>query len=79
MVESIKFLGATIDECLNWKLHADLATSKISKSLIVIRGRKQVLPQADRTKLYYALIYPHFTYGIDGWGKTSKSIISRME
>ncbi len=27
-VDSIKFLGVTIDECLNWKLHADLVASK---------------------------------------------------
>ncbi len=39
-VESSKFLGVTIDECLNWKLHADLVASKISKSLVVIRGMK---------------------------------------
>ena len=44
-VESIKFLGVTIDECLNWKLHADLVASKISKSLVVIRGMKQVYSQ----------------------------------
>ncbi len=30
-------------------------------------------------KLYYALIYPHFTYGIEVLGKASKSIIGRME
>ena len=40
---------------------------------------KQVLLPADMKKLYYALIYPHLTYGIEVWGKVSKSIIGRME
>ncbi len=35
-VESINSPGVTIDECLNWKVHADLVPSKIFKSLLVI-------------------------------------------
>ncbi len=63
-VESIKFRGGTIDKFLNWKIHADLVASKISKSLVVIRGIKQVLLPADmKNNLYYALIYTGFTYG----------------
>ncbi len=37
-VKSITFLGVTIDECLNWKLHADLVASKLAKSLLDISG-----------------------------------------
>ncbi len=64
----IKFLEVTIDERLNWKLHADQVSSKMSKPLVVIRGMRQVLLK----KLHYALIYPHFTHGIVVWGKASK-------
>ena len=73
-MKSIKFLGVTIDECLSWKIHYDLhvVLSKISKSLVVIRGMKQVSPPADMKGLYYALMV--LRYG----GKASTSIISRM-
>ncbi len=43
----VKFLGVTIDLYWNWKFHADLGASKISKSLGPIRGMKQVLLPAD--------------------------------
>ncbi len=77
-MDSITFLGVTIDECLNWKLHADLVASKICKLLVVIiRGMKVLLP-ADIKKLL-CTIYSHLTYGIEVWGKTSKSIIGRRE
>ncbi len=63
-VKSIKFLGVTIDECLNWKIHYDphVVVSKISKSLVVIRGMKQVSPPADIKGLYYALMV--LRYGV---------------
>ncbi len=75
----IKLLAVTIDECLNWKLHADQVASKMSKSLVVIRGMRQVLFPDDMKKLHYALIYPHFTYGIVVWGKASKLFIGRIK
>ncbi len=68
-LEPIKFLGVTIDKCLNWKLHADLVASKISKSLVVIRGMKQVLLSADMKKnsimhLYIPTLLMVLRYGV---------------
>ena len=66
--EAIKFLGIYIDEFLTWKYHLTLINNKIAQALFSIKQVKRVLPKECLRTLYFALIHPHYTYGILAWG-----------
>ncbi len=47
---------------------AEMIRSKVSKSLALMRGMKNVLNQEDLKTMYYSFIYPHITYAVEVWG-----------
>ena len=75
----VKFLGVIIDEKLTWRDHIDKVISKVSKSLALMRGMKNVLNQEDLKTMYYSFIYPHLTYAVEVWGHAKKGILARIE
>ena len=48
---------------------------KISKSLFFLKQVKKMLPLDSLKPLYYALIFPHLSYGIIAWGSADKGLI----
>ncbi len=75
----VKFLGVIIDEKLTWRDHVDQVISKVSKSLALMRGMKNVLNQEDLKTMNYSFIYPHFTYAVEVLGHANKGILARIE
>ena len=67
---SLKFLGVSLTENLNWKSHINTLCSKVSKGLYSINKVKNVLPHSALRNLYYALIHCHFNYCIPIWGNS---------
>ena len=61
-VSTAKFLGVTLDENLTFKDHVNKVTSKISKSVGIMRRLHCQLPANVVVKLYYSLVYSHLTY-----------------
>ena len=69
-VSTVKFLGVTLDENLTFKDHVNKVTSKISKSVGVMRRLHCQLPANVMVKLYYSLVYSHLTYVLLAWGRS---------
>jgi hypothetical protein len=71
-----KFLGVTIDECLNW--HAQIATvgCKISRGIGILRKLQYKVSSEILLLLYNVLIKPHLMYCNIVWGST---LISSLE
>jgi hypothetical protein len=66
----IKFLGLTLDNQLNWKVHTDISLSKLSTSSFMIRILKQTLSQDILLMSYFAYFHSIMSYGIIFWGNS---------
>ena len=67
-VSTVKFLGVTLDENLTFNGNVKNVTTKISKSVGVIRRLHFLLPTDVMVKLYYFLVYSHLTYALLAYG-----------
>ena len=67
-VSEFNFLGIMIDEFLSWNPHTKMVTSKISRTLGVIKRVRRFLPFHALEKIYNALVVPHLNYGLKLWG-----------
>jgi hypothetical protein len=74
----IKFLGVLFDPTLNFKSQIDVISSKISKSLYVIRKAKNLLTPKALKALYYSLIHSHLIYCTHIWSSGSLSAIKTL-
>ena len=72
-VKSIKFLGVTINEKLNWANHIRNISKKLSKLNGVFYLVRHLLTLETLKYLYITLINPHLTYCNIIWGSTYKS------
>ena len=69
-ISTVKFLGVTLDENLTFNAHAKNVTTKISKSVGVMRRLHCQLRADVMVKLYYSLVYSHLTYALLAWGRS---------
>ena len=77
-VSQLKFLGIMVDDSLKFKDHILSVISKISKSTGIIRKLSRVLPHYILRKLYFTLVYPFLTYGIETWGSSSRTVLNKL-
>ena len=63
LASSQKHLGLTLDNRLTFYEHLTNVSSKISKTLRLLRKLKNVLPRPAVLKVYKCLIRPHLDYG----------------
>ena len=75
--DSVKYLGITIDAKLNFDVHINTLTRKISRSLGVMTKLKQILPRKTLRSLYYTMIHPYLLYSFTIWGNTVLFIFQR--
>jgi hypothetical protein len=68
-VESFKLLGIMLDKFLNWSSHLQYVNSKLRSQLFLLNSIKNMVPESSMYNLYYALFYPHISYGIELWGR----------
>ena len=73
-----KFLGVLLDENLNFQSHINSVRLKVSRAVGIMKKMRDIAPSNILMKLYYALVYPHITYSIEVWGKSSKTAIKRL-
>ena len=78
-VDSIKYLGVTIDKHLTWSLHVQNIVKKVSSTIACIRRVQHYLSKKNLILLYYSLILPHMDYCITVWGNTSKTNITKLQ
>ena len=73
-----KFLGVIVDDRLTWKSHINHISSKISKSLAILRLLKYTFPKQILKTLYMSLIQPYFNYCNIIWGAADKTTIEPL-
>jgi len=78
-VDSLKFLGVTIDQHLTWKSHIQYICKKIRTSTGLIYHVSSFLPQKILIHLYYALINSNLSYCIESWGNALPTNIQMLK
>jgi hypothetical protein len=69
------FLGLTLDENLNWKVHIDKISNKISKSIGILNKLKHFIPIKIKILIYNSLILSYLNYCILAWGYQCNRLI----
>ena len=78
-VNSTKFLGILIDDCLNFKIHIDHLVHKLSKYVGLFLKLRHLIPQTTLITLYKTLFEPHLSYCNIIWGNTYPSHLNKLE
>ena len=78
LVSTAKFLGIFIDDSLKFKDHVNYVINRVSRSSAILRNLSQILPRHVLRKLYFSLVYPFSTYGVEVWGSSSKTLLGRL-
>lgn len=79
-VESFKYLGVTIHQCMSWSEHIDSLSKKVNQRLGIIRRVKYLLPMSARITLYNTLVVPLLDYADVIWGdKNNETIMNQLQ
>ena len=70
-----RFLGVMVDQHLTFESHVKYIKGKISRGIGILYKAKRILKESS---LYYAFIYPYFTYCITVWGNTYPSVLDPL-
>ena len=75
-----RFLGVIVDQHLTFESHVKYIKGKISRGIAVLYKAKRILKESSLLTLYYAFIYPYFTYCtyITVWGNTYPSVLDPL-
>lgn len=77
--KSLKILGVTIDEKLNWSNQINNVKRKAFNTTRCLHRVNHLLPLKIKINLYNALITPHFDYADIIWGGTSKVNSNKLQ
>ena len=66
--EHTKFLGVTIDACMNWGDHVRALCNRLSTVCYSLKELKKVVNRNTLLTAYYGQFYSLMTYGIIFWG-----------
>jgi hypothetical protein len=69
-VDSVKFLGLTLDSSLSWKKHVEAVIPKLSAPTFSIRVVQPLLSLDSLKLIYYSYFHSILSYGIIFWGNT---------
>ena len=77
-VTQTKFLGVILDQHLTFESHVQYTKGKIARGIGILYKAKKYLKESSMKTLYYAFIYPYFTYCITVWGNTFNSVLKPL-
>jgi hypothetical protein len=63
-INSVKFLGLTIDTSLTWEHHINKIIAKINSVCFVLKSIKTIVSQKTIRMIYFAHAYSVMNYGI---------------
>jgi len=72
-VKCIKFLGLTVDTCLNWKNHISDVKTRLNKACYAIRSIKAFMSLTVLKSTYYSYAHSVMSYGLIFWGNSTHS------
>jgi hypothetical protein len=77
-VSNVKYLGMTIDERLEWKIHSENLIRKLVRISGTFKFLRNYVPYKCKKQLYYAYVYTTISYGIQVYGNTRKHFIKKI-
>jgi hypothetical protein len=79
-VDSIKFLGLTLDNSLSWKKYTEAIVPKLSAATFAMRVVQLFLSLDSLKLIYYSYFHSILSYGIIFWGNTPhRNVIFKMQ
>ena len=77
--KSIKYLGITLDEFLDWNEHIKNVKKSLNSLFSVFYNIKRYLTIEHIRVIYYAMIYSRIKYGICAYGFTNKDKLDKVQ
>ena len=78
MSNHTKFLGVMVDGHLSCESHINHIKGKISRGIGILYKAKYYLNNSALLTMYYAIIYPYYTYFITAWRNTFSSVLEPL-
>ena len=78
MSNNTKFLGVMVDNHLSYESHINHIKGKISRGIDILYKAEKYLNDSALLTMYYAFIYPYYTYCITVWGYTFSSVLEPL-
>lgn len=75
---TVKFLGVTLEENLNWDAHFKSLTNNVSKLVGLLCRLRDVLPNSSLTLLYKSLIQSKLFYCNVAWGRSTQKNLNSI-
>ena len=75
---SYKYLGLHFDENLNWKIHVNYVSKKVSKMCRILSKLHHCVDMNILKTVYYALGYSYLRYGNIVWGNAAKTVLQPL-
>ena len=76
---SMKLLGITIDNALNFRMHVSELVRKVSNQLQILKRHKRLIPTGAKKRLYEAFILSHLNYCSIIWNHCGKKNADKLE
>jgi len=78
-VDHALYLGAALDDKLNWNVHIKNLIGKLVKYASAFKIISRLVPVQCKKQLYYAYIYSHLQYGIEVYGHTTDQNLKSIQ
>ena len=67
-VDHAKYLGALIDNKINWSFHIKAVSLKLAKGSGLLAKARHFVPSGTLRSLYFSFINPYIDYNLLNWG-----------
>jgi len=76
---SVKYLGITVNNTLNWSTHILNICTKIRPIISMINRMRKWMPAPVLQTIYSTYVQPHFDYGITIWGNSPDTHLYQLQ
>lgn len=70
-VQSVKFLGVSLDPKLQWGSHVDELSRKLGRNIFVLRNLANNVSDGVLRTAYFAIIHSNISYAVLAWGHSA--------
>ena len=77
-VDHAKYLGALIDNKLNWSYHINAVNLKLSKGVGLLAKIRHYVPSSILRSLYFSFINPYIDYNLLNWGMAASTNLNTI-
>ena len=77
--KTVKYLGVTLDEHLNWNEHVENVCTSLKKCYGIFYGIKKYINTQQVRTIYYSLVYSKIIYALAAYGHTKRENIIKIQ